>query len=250
MANLTKSQLEQLNAVVLGTHDNLDTSPRMQPSTSVQDVYRGILPAAGPIMSAAKSTYDLNAPVYEVGYRSVDGSAGVGAGGSGSGRASLAPLRVAAAPHTVDAANPLDISRLGLTSDPFRPAAVKAIDNITVHGGSPTVPLILGGSAFRGGWGSGGLMNWQPVASSPAPAGDPWARDRFGIPPGPATVGLIMGSPGVKAASTAPMVKAITKVARPAQFAPGSPNASFEKDHGTGSATESMATSSRWNTGY
>lgn len=33
-------------------------------------------------------------------------------------------------------------------------------------------------------------------------------------------------------------------------FAPGSPNASFEKQNGMGSVTKSMAASSRWNTGY
>lgn len=33
-------------------------------------------------------------------------------------------------------------------------------------------------------------------------------------------------------------------------FAEGSPNASFEKDHGMGSVTNSMASSSRWNTSY
>lgn len=48
----------------------------------------------------------------------------------------------------------------------------------------------------------------------------------------------------------APKPAAPAKPKNATTFAPGSPGASFEKDHGTGSATQSMLNSSRWQTGY
>lgn len=48
MADWTKKQLEQMGAVVSGTHDRLDTKGRVQPLSSTADIYRGILPSAKP----------------------------------------------------------------------------------------------------------------------------------------------------------------------------------------------------------
>jgi hypothetical protein len=100
---------------------------------------------------------------------------------------------------------------------------------------------------------------YGPTVPGKPATGDPWATLR-----GPGTSltsipGMITGarpvsSGAVKAASIfAPvMAKPITYTPAPFNYAAptGSPNASFEKDHGTGSLTQSMMNSSRWNTGY
>lgn len=84
---------------------------------------------------------------------------------------------------------------------------------------------------------------------------DPWANDRFGEPVAPQP-GLATGTPGgvspVAAALVAANERPITYSAPVAagNFAQGSPNQAFEKQNGMGSVTNSMASSSRWNTGY
>lgn len=163
-------------------------------------------------------------------------------------------------------------------------SAQQAID-IVVRGGvplprvrpTPTVPTRTSQWAPPWNVGASGL-NWESAQPGAAPAGDPWANDRFGEPVAPrpgyavgnraapqsapnqpgGLFGLLFGSGGPlsgggpSASSTPPNNRPIIYSAPVAagNFAEGSPNQSFEKQNGMGSVTKSMASSSRWNTGY
>lgn len=72
---------------------------------------------------------------------------------------------------TVDAANPIDGYRLGLTPPPADTSAQRAINEILVPGG------VKNGAAFRGGWGSGGFGRRDPLAAAPpgSATGGNWA---------------------------------------------------------------------------
>jgi hypothetical protein len=154
-------------------------------------------------------------------------------------------------PTTVDAANPLDVTRLGLTNDPFRTPAETAIETYAPHSAafSPWGPD----------WTTGiGAVHQPMLLGSPGQfaGGDPWAADRFGdesVAPRPGMVtGAAPSISPVAAALVAANARPITYSAPVAagNFAEGSPNQSFEKQNGMGSVTKSMAESSRWNGGY
>lgn len=149
MANLTRQQLDAANAMIAGTHDRIDPTPRMQQGYTLSDIYKGILPAQG------SDSYDTSAPVYEVGYRSVDGSAGVGASGNGGGHASIAPeIRVAQVPGPNAPAKTQDRLSPGIAANAFAygnpSVSAPGINAISAALRAPT------GSAWsKGGWGSG-----------------------------------------------------------------------------------------------
>lgn len=123
------------------------------------------------------------------------------------------PAPKLASSGTVNAATPLDISRLGLTVDLNDAPGVKAIDaaapvNITVPlGQRPT------GSAFKGGWGSNGFMTFEPAATGDGPG---WSdRERFLSPP-TSRPGLVTGAApktaAVLAARPSPQVSSAPQV--------------------------------------
>lgn len=100
------------------------------------------------------------------------------------------PAPKLASSGTVNAATPLDISRLGLTVDLNDAPGVKAIDaaapvNITVPlGQRPT------GSAFTGGWGANGILKFEPAVTGIGPG---WTEQEQFISPAPSVPGLVTG---------------------------------------------------------
>lgn len=168
--------------------------------------------------------------------------------------------------NTIDAANPLDVDRLGLTNDPFRKqtSATQAIGDALISNGSS-------GPTWGPSWdvGINSDLQWQAASpSGPSPTGDSWFGMRSpeeninGVSPRPGMMtgtrstsmpvrGLAAVQPQVQQA--APQPRPITYSAIPVSagnFAQGSPNQSFEKQTGMGSVTNQQASSSRWNTGY
>jgi len=105
-----------------------------------------------------------------------------------------ANIQVAQQQSTINAVNPLDVSRLGLTVGPPVTPASRAIAEILVQGGSkaPT------GGSYRGrptaARNTGGLIFQPTPAVGPAPAGDPWATMRVGALPVSAPKGLVTGN--------------------------------------------------------
>lgn len=95
------------------------------------------------------------------------------------------PTRVAQAPSTVDATDPLNIDHLGLTRDPFRPPASPAEQAITAALLSPA-GLVAAGPAL------GGDMQWSPAETAPAPSGDTWLGMRE-----PGQTGALVARPGM-----------------------------------------------------
>jgi hypothetical protein len=121
--------------------------------------------------------------------------------------------------YTVDAANPVDVNRLGLTTSPFQTPATKAIDRAAPRGpqpndwmfhynylngrqtGAPGAPQINSGDAWAtpsggdlrigpSGGGKQGLVTGTPggkptPAAAPTPASS--LADLFGGPPAPGT---------------------------------------------------------------
>ncbi len=54
MADFTPQQLQAMQALIAGTYDQLDTTPKIQPGYSLSDIYGGMYPASG---SSVASTF-------------------------------------------------------------------------------------------------------------------------------------------------------------------------------------------------
>lgn len=54
MANYTPQQLQQMNSMLAGTFDRLDTAPKSQPGYTMDQIYGGILPSASPAYSKSR----------------------------------------------------------------------------------------------------------------------------------------------------------------------------------------------------
>ena len=65
MANYTPQQLQQMNSMLAGTFDRLDTAPKSQPGYTMDQIYGGILPSASPAYSNSRwgaGAISVNAP--------------------------------------------------------------------------------------------------------------------------------------------------------------------------------------------
>lgn len=70
MANYTPQQLQQMNSMLAGTFDRLDTAPKSQPGYTMDQIYGGILPSASPAYSKSRwgaGAIRINAPGTEDG---------------------------------------------------------------------------------------------------------------------------------------------------------------------------------------
>lgn len=106
---------------------------------------------------------------------------------------------------TVNAATPLDNNYLGLTPSPKQKSSpgLNAIDS--------AAPPLANGGAFNGGWGSNGVLTYQPSNPGPAPVGDPW---------GPVRVGAVQPArPGMVTANAQRTIAARPLVRQPVQTA-------------------------------
>lgn len=149
-----------------GPNGTLVPSTTFAAPTSLAQIYAGTpyTPAPTAVTAAAPSPYDVaNNPFRP---------------GAQAHPAVAAPPQVAQ--HTVDAANPLDVNRLGLTSDPFHQEtpAQTAIETAVL----PQRPSSLV-DAFKGvgisGHVNGGLQFNGPTNTPTSVPGDPWAGGRI-----------------------------------------------------------------------
>lgn len=176
---LSQQQLEAAQAMILGTHDRLDTAPRMQQSMPVADFYRGILPPSskGPNDwgTAVGRTFD---PIWE---NNDPGTIMTAAampqipGPSGFSNLNKSQDRLSQG------------TGLAFAGDTSQPPGLAAIS-----GAMTPLPQMQPGMFGRG----QPSMQWDPaVSSGPAPAGDPWSGMRIGEQSPPPMPGMATGTP-------------------------------------------------------
>lgn len=153
-----------------------------------------------------------------------------------------------ARPTTIDAANPIDAYRLGLTVGPPANPAVSAIESA-----APSLASMFG-SSFRGAWGSDGYvlpgMNQTEANGMPIDNGRP-----LNLPGGG---GVRSSAPVAAAPPPKTPMQSLADMFTPAKV---NPNITYDQSaprHGGHTSTgednsfmpRSVQMSSRWNTGY
>lgn len=191
MAGLTAEQLRAANAMILGTHDRLDTAPRMHSNTPLEEIYRGIFPSQKPVMRAAKPNNWATAQgrVYDPSWWPQQQPAVI-PGPDGYLTADKDTSR-------------LDSPALAAYGEVPPPNAVQNAIAAALAAGPRVQPGMFGRGLPS--------MQWDPVApSGPAPEGDPWAGMRYGgdAAEGPNAEGMVTGNrPVMQAARKSPVMR-------------------------------------------
>jgi hypothetical protein len=176
-----------------GPNGTLVQSRRVQPPSSISDLYGGMYSETGAaptrrLVETTKVTPKYDAKQLE---------------------SKPAPAMQVASP-TTDAAAPLDVNRLGLTTSPFDTSAQRAIAQATKSNFTPVDPntslsygMLL--DLFTQPGYSGFDTQWSSTPAGPAPAGDAWATPGGGDlrigPSGPARAGTVTGNKGAAPAA-------------------------------------------------
>jgi hypothetical protein len=158
-----------------------------------------------------------------------------------------APIFAQSKPTTVDAAMPIDVNRLGLTTSPFDTPAAAAIATAAPSGGIDPIgagPLGFGemlGRMFDPSWSSGPVL-------TPSDA-DPWVGSRV-VPKDAPTPGLVTGSRNPVAALASGPARTNPKITYNHPLARVGDNRPTVLGMDMAFMPKSVQQSSRWNTGY
>jgi hypothetical protein len=171
---MTAAQRKQADAMLAGTFDRLDTTPKMQPAYTTQQVYGGIIPPKGSSdwnnMNAA--LHPVPAPLKSNPVKTMQVDA--------MGNPALNAIKTATLPGMN--VPPKDNSRLPTTS------AIGYGPQLDQLLGMSPATAPQGGSAFNGGWGSTGFG--QNLFAPPFLSGDPGTVDWGAVNPDPPGIGL------------------------------------------------------------